>query len=244
MKYILLGITQGLTEFLPISSSGHLYILKRALTIDADLLPFFTLLHIATLSAILAYLGKKIWPLFRDLKILGHIMIITIITASFGLVIDLFLKDLFENIFFIPLCLLINGGILLTIGKKYGQRSLKEIRLQDSLLLGVLQGLAVFPGISRSGITITGFIKRGFKAEDAFILSFSIAIPAIIGAFILKCKYLFDSSLTATQMSFGFFAAFICGIIALMIVKKTLINEKFSNFGYYCVVAALISLII
>ena len=244
MKYTLLGIIQGLTEFLPVSSSGHLYILKRALAINGDLLPFFTLLHIATLSAILVYLGKNIWRVFKDLRILGQIIIITAITAAIGLIIDLFLKDLFDNVFFIPLCLLINAGILLTIGKKYGQRNLDQMRLKDSLIMGLLQGIAVFPGISRSGITIAGFIKRGFKPQDAFILSFSIAIPAIVGAFILKCKYIFNSTLTATQMSFGFFAAFVCGIIALVIVRKTLINHNFDKFGYYCIVAALISLIV
>lgn len=244
MKFLLLGITQGFTEFLPVSSSGHLYILKHIFNIPTDLLPFFTFLHIATLSAIVMFLWKKILALFTDVRLLMHIGLITIITAALGITIDIFLRTLFENKFFVPLCLLINGGILLTMREATQARELKDLTIKDSIIIGVLQGIAIFPGISRSGITIVGIIKRGFKPQEAFALSFLMAIPAIIGAFLLKSKHLFDSGLTGQQLCAGFFAALICGIISLQIVKKSLISKKFSKFGYYCIIIAIISLLV
>ena len=239
VKYIFLGITQGLTEFLPISSSGHLYTFKRIFNGDGDLLPFFLLLHLATLLAIGVVLHKEIHRALYDKKLLAHLGIITIITLVFGFLIDRFLSWIFEYKYFVSFCFLINAGVLLTIEKKHAKRPSQDIKLKDSLLLGILQSLAIFPGISRSGITIAGLLHRGFHIKETFTFSFLMALPVILGAFLFKSKHLFNSSVNGAQMVFGFVAAFIAGLIALKIVRKTLVNHKFAYFGYYCLIISL-----
>ena len=102
----------------------------------------------------------------------------------------------------------------------------------------------MLPGISRSGITIVGALKRGFKAKEAFALSFLMAIPAIVGAFVLKFKQLANSAIPIFAMAGGFVAALLFGLLALYIVRKALLNRRFSNFGYYCIIVSIVFLVI
>ena len=244
MKTILLGFVQGLTEFLPVSSSGHLYILAKYLNLNSESLSFFILLHLATLLAIFIFLNKKILINIRKKNILKSLVIVTIITILLGLTIDFLLKNTFNNTYCIAFLLLVNGGILLSIKNTKTDKNIEEIKIKDSLLLGIIQGLAVFPGISRSGITITTLLKRGFKRSDAFIFSFLMAIPAILGAFLLEYKNLLNCNLSTSAMLFGFISAFVSGLIALAILKKCLLSKHFSKFGYYCIGISFLSLII
>ncbi len=244
MKVVALGIVQGLTEFLPISSTGHLYIIKRVLGLSHNLLPLFVFLHLATLLAIVIFLGRDIVKVLFKKKILAQLGVITLITAVIGGLINGFLTDFFENKFLVAFFLLVNGVILLSIKNISTKRNYDSITLKDSLLLGLLQGLAIFPGISRSGITICGLLKKGFKPKEAFIISFLMAIPVISGAFLLKAKSLSSLQLPALSLGMGFFAAFISGFLALVVVKKLLASEKFSFFGYYCILTSLACFII
>lgn len=244
MKFTLLGITQGLTEFLPVSSSAHLYILKSILNLEKSFLPFFVFLHLATLCAICIFLRKEISSVLFKRKALIQIGIITVITFAFGLTIDCYFGRFFNSKYLIFICLFINGLILLRVKINSQSRGSESIILKDSLLLGILQGLAVFPGISRSGITIAGLLKKGFRPREAFSLSFLMAIPAIIGAFLFKFKELVDSGLGVIPMTRGFVAAFLFGLLALFVVKKTLVNRKFKNFGYYCIIVSVLILFI
>ena len=244
MKLIFLGIIQGLTEFFPVSSSGHLYLLNQIINQSRACLPFLILLHLATLSSICVFLRKEIFSLFFTKKIFFHIIVISIITAGLGLLIHIHLRDFLGDKYWISFFLLLNGGILLSKNKKPCNRELSDLKLKDSVILGLLQGIAVFPGISRSGITIIGIIKRGFKPKEAFILSFLMAIPAILGAFILEAPRLGNSNLPFLGLSLAFVAAFLCGILALKIVKKSLTMNKFKYFGYYCIIISLVSLLI
>lgn len=123
-------------------------------------------------------------------------------------------------------------------------RTLESIKLKDSLFIGILQGISPLPGISRSGITIIGLLRRGFAKEEAFILSFLMAIPVILGAFTIELKELTVSSFLGPNMIIGFVFAFFSGLFALKIVKRTLIMEKFKNFGYYCLFISLMNLIV
>jgi len=243
VKFIFFGIAQGLTEFLPISSSGHLYILKKYLYVEGDLLPFFVFLHLATLLAICVFLHKEILFALSNKNVLIHISIVTAITAVFGLCIDHFLKDFFESRYLVALLLIVNAGIILSAKNISQKRDCSDIKAKDSIIVGVLQGLAVFPGISRSGITIVTLLKRGFKAKEAFSLSFLMAIPIILGSFLLKFKELFHSNVSISSMAGGFIFAFFFGLLGLLIVKKTLMKEGFNRFGYYCIVIAFLSLL-
>ncbi|MCF7907712.1 MAG: undecaprenyl-diphosphate phosphatase [Candidatus Omnitrophica bacterium] len=244
MKTIALGITQGLTEFLPISSSGHLYIIKRLLSFSQNLLPFFVLLHLATLLAVVIFLRRDILSVLSKRRILIQLGITTLVTAIIGLAINTFLVGFFENKLWIGLLLIINGLILLSMKKVFGQRNYDTVTTKESLFIGLLQGLAIFPGISRSGITIVGLIGRGFKPKEAFTTSFLMMIPVTLGAFLLKMKELPDLNMSILAASGGFVAAFASGFLALKIVKKVLKSEKFAIFGYYCILVAILSIIV
>jgi len=245
IKFIFFGITQGLTEFLPVSSSGHLYILKKLLNLEGNLFSFFVLLHLATLLAIAVVLHKEIRRALFNRKLLVHLGIITLITISLGFLIDSSLEWVFESKYFISFCLLVNAGILLSITKKHMKRDSQNIRLKDSIILGIVQAIAIFPGISRSGITIAALLRRGFHIKETFTFSFLMAIPVILGAFFSKYKYLFNSnSINGTQATIGFVAAFIFGLIALRIVRSTLLHHKFAYFGYYCLIVSLLGVLV
>jgi len=244
VKFVFLGIVQGLTEFLPVSSSGHLYIIKNYLAITQDLLPFFVFLHLATLAAIFVFLHKEILSFLSNKRILFHLGLITVITASLALLIDYYLVRFFESRYLVPFLLLVNGGILLLVRKSSRQRVSSDIRLSDSIFIGILQGFSILPGISRSGITIIGLLNRGFKEKEAFGLSFLMATPLILGVFIFKAEALVNSQVPLSGMIFSAIAAFLFSLLALSIVRKTLINKRFNIFGYYCIIVSLISLII
>jgi len=243
VKFIFLGIVQGITEFLPISSSGHLFLIQKLLKIEGNYLPFFVFLHLATLLAIIVFFSKKI-KLFFKARLLLSILLITLISGIMGLGIGFYLKELLGSTFMLTFCFLANAGILLSIRSSSGERDISSINFKDALFLGLLQGFSPLPGISRSGITIVGLLRRGFKRSEAFILSFLMAIPLIIGAFFVEFKELDQSSLSLQNMGLGFVVAFVFGLLALSLVKKTLINKKFKNFAYYCLILALLTLII
>ena len=251
MKFIFLGIVQGITEFLPISSSGHLFFVQKLLKIEGDYLSFFVFLHLATLLAIIVFFFKKI-KLFFKARLLLSILLITLISGIMGLGIRFYLKEFFGSTFMLTFCFLANAGILLSIRPSSGQRDISSINFKDALFLGLLQGFSPLPGISRSGITIVGLLRRGFKRSQAFILSFLMAIPLIIGAFFVEFKELGQSipkgiaspSLSLQSMGSGFVAAFVFGLLALSLVRKTLISKKFKNFAYYCLILALLTLIV
>ena len=243
MKFLFFGIVQGITEFLPISSSGHLFFIQKLLKIEGDNLPFFVFLHLATLLAIIFFFSKKI-KIFFKIRPFLNILLITLISGIMGLAIRFYLKDIFGNTFMLTFCFLANAGILLSIRSSSQERDIDSINFKDSLFLGFLQGFSPLPGISRSGITIVGLLKRGFKRSEAFILSFLMAIPLIIGAFFIEFKELRQSNFSLQSMSLGFVAAFVFGLLALNLVRRTLKAKKFKNFAYYCLFLALLTLII
>jgi len=243
VKLIFLGIVQGITEFLPISSSGHLFFIQKILKIEGDYLSFFVFLHLATLLAIVVFFSKKI-KLFFKARLLLNILLITLISGIMGLGIRFYLKELLGTTFMLTFCFLANAGILLSIRPFSGERDISSINSKDALFLGLLQGFSPLPGISRSGITIVGLLRRGFKRSEAFILSFLMAIPLIIGAFFVEFKELGQSSFSSQSMGLGFVAAFVFGLLALSLVRKTLISKKFKNFAYYCLILALLTLIL
>lgn len=242
MKVVLFGIIQGITEFLPISSSGHLYIFKRLTGIQENLLSFFIFLHLATLIAILVFFRRQIKGVITQKRILLHLGVITVISGALGLTANRFLTDFFDYKYVISSCLLVNGLILLSVKNTSPRRDLTTLTIKDSFILGLLQGAAVMPGISRSGITISGLLKRGFSAAEAFTLSFLMAVPVIIGAFLLDVGELIAADIPCLPMTGGFMAAFLCGLLALKILKTSLVKIKFRNFGYYCLIASFLTL--
>ncbi|MCK4809665.1 MAG: undecaprenyl-diphosphate phosphatase [Candidatus Omnitrophica bacterium] len=243
---IIFGLVQGLTEFLPISSSGHLYFLERLFQkpdINKDLLPFFVLLHMATLLSIGVFFFKEIKLLFTK-KLLLHIFIITAITGIFGIIIEFYLDNFFGNKYLLTVCFLINAAVLFNIKVNSGGRTWESMKLKDSFIIGILQGFSPFPGISRSGITIAGLLKKGFTKKDAFNLSFLMAIPVILGAVILKFREIAVNNLFTLNVLVGFVFAFVSGLLALKLLKKIIILEKMKFFAYYCLLISIGNLVI
>jgi undecaprenyl-diphosphatase len=195
----------------------------------------------ATLIAIVIFLFGSLRILLNK-KLFLHISIITLITAVFALTIKFYLEKYFDNKMLIAFCFITNAAILFSIRNKDKDRTWRSIGLKDSLILGILQGIAPLPGISRSGITIVGLLFLGFDKKEAFRLSFLMAIPVILGAFVFEYNQLVDSGISYGNMLIGFLFCFISGLFALMIVKRILLVGWFRNFAYYCLTIGLLTL--
>jgi len=179
MHDILLGALQGLTEFLPISSSGHLGLAHRILGLDSDVLARTVLLHVGTLGAVVTFFFRDIGAYLRQRRLLGYILVVTLITGASGLLIKGFLEPLFGSGAWIGVFLLVNGLVLLTTRRVTGPGR-GRITLLDSVVMGCAQGIAVLPGISRSGATIAALLLRGCDRQEAFRFSFIASLPAIV----------------------------------------------------------------
>ncbi len=243
LNYIILGIIQGLTEFLPVSSSGHLVIAQSLLGFHSDEIAMSIVLHLGTLVAVIIFFFKDIISAFRDLRLAMFIVITTFITGSIALA----GKDFFEKLFTSPraaaAALFVTGtGLIFTKYFPVGLR--REVRLKDSIILGFTQAFAIIPGISRSGITISTLLFRGLHKENSFRLSFLVFIPLILGASILEFKKI-DFAIQHNPVNFlsGFIASLISGLLALFLLKLVIEKAKFYYFGYYCIFIALLSLI-
>jgi undecaprenyl-diphosphatase len=245
---IFLGVIQGLTEFLPVSSSGHLVFFQSLFGLKEPPIFFDVLLHLGTLLAVVIYFRMDIWKIAQGLgaipkkkqknspqvKLLLFIILASIPTGLMGIL----LKDWFESFFSKPKLV---GGMLLITGlflfltrfaKKEG-RPLGRMGWVDAVLIGIAQGVAIIPGISRSGATISTGLFCGLDRELSGKFSFLLSIPAILGATILETKKL-DSDLSLWAALIGTAIAFGVGILSLTFLIKIIKMGKIFNFSYYC----------
>lgn len=259
LQSVILAVVQGLTEFLPVSSSGHLAVIQNLFSLAADRqVAFDVLLHLGTLLAILFYFRsswrwiildcwqalkspKKSWG-FPGFRLFVFVVIGTIPAGLFGI----FFKDKIEVVFnfnfFIALAWIFTGGwLLLTKVVKSGNKKLSFAR---SLIIGIAQAIAVFPGVSRSGSTIVAGWLLGIEKKTAFHYSFFLAIPVILGAAVMEAKDIsnFDSS-QMINGGIGFVVAAIVGFFALKLLDKVFNSEKLYWFGFYCVVIGVATLL-
>ncbi len=259
IKAIILGIIQGLTEFLPVSSSGHMVIFKNFLEMDTQGVIWEISLHFGTLLAILGVFfrdifnilksvclsckkivsGEKLTNIFRNDEHTRIFLLIVIGTIPTALI-AFFFKDIFEGLFSKPMLagvmLLVTGTVLwFTKMCLIGKSGRKELGIIDALIIGAVQGLAITPGISRSGTTIAAATYRGVNREIAAKFSFLLAIPAILGAMVMIMKETFV--LEKSEINFiitGSVAAAVTGYISLRILMKIVIIGKLYLFSYYC----------
>lgn len=252
---LILGIVQGLTEFLPVSSSGHLVITERLLGVRSADLTFPIAVHIGTLVAVIVYFRSRIWAIIRsfaqnpkgsvlasghDNTITGSRMFLLIILASVpaGIAGVLF-KDQIELAFASPqmtaICLMVTGvWLLLTLAIKAQSRALSWWR---AWWIGVAQAVAIIPGISRSGSTIATGMMLGVRPEEAAEFSFLLSIPAVLGATILAIP----KALAAGQIGMihivGLVVSTVTGYLALRLVFAVVRHGRFAWFGVYCLAA-------
>jgi undecaprenyl-diphosphatase len=245
IKTIILGLIQGLTEWLPISSTGHLRIAERIMGLEAPIL-FDVTLHIGTLIVILVFFAKDIKNILQALarfdfktedgRLIPLIVVGTIPTALIGLVFSSTVETVFSNILPIAVAFIICGTIL------YASKTAKEekgnITYLEALAIGTAQGIATIPGISRSGTTIALALIMGIKSEKAFKFSFLLSVPAIFGALGLTVYTQHDelagAGLGLIEIVAGVIVAMVVGLFALKLLWKILNRKKFYLFAFYC----------
>lgn len=246
---IFLGIVQGLTEWLPISSSGHLVILQQTLNLNVPLL-FDVMLHFGTLLAIFVVFWKDILNILKSLfsldfksengKMVKFIIIGTIPVALLGFFLHNIFESFFSNLFSVGIALIITGIILL-LTKKF--RGRKRLNSSDSLLIGIAQAIALMPGISRSGITISTGLLRGIDKEKIYRFSFLLSIPAVIGANLLELSKEVITEIELTPYIIGTITAAIVGYLSLRFLFRILKRGKFYYFSFYCLILGILVLI-
>jgi len=252
VKYIVLGIIQGLTEFLPVSSSGHLVIFQSLLKLPHSI-AFDVVVHLATALAVIVYFRKDILEILnprseiRTRKLLLLLVVATIPTALMGFFLKDFFESLFSSVLAVGFFLIITGLVIVLaewIGK--GRRQLGEMNFWDAILIGLAQGCAIAPGLSRSGTTISASLGRNLNRTLAARFSFLLSIPAILGAGLLQSKTIIKAGTIGIgfwPLFMGFVAAFISGWIAIKIFMSIIQRTSIRIFAYYCFVIGAIVLI-
>lgn len=251
IEAILLGLIQGLTEWLPISSSGHLIIAQKLLGIEVPLL-FDVMLHFGTLIAVFVFLWSDIVKILKSLvkldfksesgKLIPFIIVGSIPVMLIGLIFHDIVDVLFKNLLVVSITLIITGIILFFTKFTKGGR---KLNLWDSLIIGIAQAFSLIPGISRSGSTISTGLFRNLDKDSAFKFSFLLSIPAILGANIFE---LTNSIFSNTKIDFTFYItgiviAAIVGYLSLRFLFKILRKGRFYLFSYYCLVVGFIVLV-
>jgi len=247
LQAVILGIVQGLTEFIPVSSSAHLVLVPHFLGWSSPPVIFGIVLHIGTLSAILIFFWKDILQLAISNKRYAFLIILACIpTVIMAIAFKRFFESLFENPLGVSILLLVTGFLLWIAPRKPRNAQLKTVSYTDALWIGFAQGCAIAPGISRSGTTIVTGLFRGLDGEEAVRFSFLLSIPAILGALIFKIKdFQLQSSLInqATTYWVGGFAAAISGYFAIKVVFKSIKTGKFKYFAYYCCALGIVGIL-
>lgn len=264
IQSILLGILQGLTEFLPISSSGHLVVIPHLFgwNIPADeAFVFNVLVQVATLAAVIAYFWKDLLTIIRavlagltkrapftdPMARLGWLILAASLPAGvIGLLIKDVVEQAFNSLLATGLFLLVTAA-LLTLAERLGkrQRKLDNLRLDDALWIGLAQALAIFPGVSRSGATITGGMLRGLQREQAARFSFLMSIPIMLAAGLLAGRDLLDMPNVRGLLPVfipGFISAAVTGYLSIRWLLSYLIRRPLTIFVIYCLALGLLSI--
>lgn len=242
LKAIISGIVQGVTEFLPISSSGHLVILHNLVGLKEPQLAFDIFLHVGTLLAILIVFWKDIIELFTTKKKAGlFILLGTVATAVFVLIFGGTAESAFASVKTVGSMLILTGAWLI-LGNfiRFGTEGMSGFK---AILIGLAQGIAVIPGISRSGATISTALFLGLDPQAAARFSFLLAIPAIILAFLFKLKGGAFAGFNINYL-FGLITSCIVGILSLKLLLRMLYRNRFYIFGFYCILVGILAVVL
>ena len=234
IQVITFSLTQGLAEFLPISSSGHLNLAQHLLNIEPSL-ALDVFLNTATLLSVLFFFRKKIPYFIKNLK---YIIVASIPVALIGFFFKDNLDSIFSNIFYLPFFFLLTS--LLIFSTKFIKVKNKKKNYLIAFTIGLFQSLALLPGVSRSGATIFMALILGLSSLEAFNFSFSLFIPASIGALILSSREITSLNILEPTYIITFILTFLIGLLALFILQKTLIKGKLWIFSIYTFLLSLI----
>ncbi|MBE5936628.1 MAG: undecaprenyl-diphosphate phosphatase [Lachnospiraceae bacterium] len=283
LNAILLGLLQGLAEFLPISSSGHLAIFEVLFKVENAGMVFDILLHLGTLLAIFVAYWKDIKMLVvegflivfgtignagrfiinitrKDNKLTYNqiintpyrkfVVLVIVSTIPTG-IIGIVLKDIIDaassSLLVTGTCLLITGLMLIVSDMvQPGKKKPNQVKYREAGIIGIVQGLATFPGISRSGSTITACLLCGFDKSFAVKYSFIMSIPAVMGAAILELKDFGEVAVTSTELVYYGIGTLVAAVVGYICIKTMLVvvrGKKFKYFAYYCFAIGLFSII-
>ncbi|MCA9077174.1 MAG: undecaprenyl-diphosphate phosphatase [Planctomycetaceae bacterium] len=246
---IVLGIVQGVAEFLPISSSGHLVLVEALLNLHSENMAFEIAVHVGTLLSIVVVFRRDLIGLLHLPRVMVAIVVATLPVVFVGL----FLKDHLERAFASPLAAgiaLCCTAIVLWVTQWFDQGSddLHDVTLRQAFTVGLFQAVAPIPGISRSGVTIVGGLLSGLNREAAARFSFLIAIPAILGAAVLEGASMIKSSHPIDEPwavhLVGATVAFMVGVLALHGLLKVVAARKLHAFSWYCLAVGILTVAI
>ena len=284
LKSILLGLVQGLTEFLPVSSSGHLAIFGKILGTNLDSEIYFNvLLHLGTLIAIIIVFHEDIWHMIQEFfqmlliifanfivfikrrrgdtkytyfkvvnsnykKLVLMIIISTIPTGLIGLLGRNFTELATNTLWFVGICLMITSGILMLADRKSDNTmKINKAKYSDAYFIGVAQGVATLPGISRSGATIATGMMLGFNKQLAIKYSFLMSIPAVLGAVIVELagnKNVVFGSADLPGNVLGTITSAVSGYFAIKFMLRLIKNKSYKGFSIYCIIAGVAGIIL
>ncbi|MCG2761447.1 MAG: undecaprenyl-diphosphate phosphatase [Candidatus Delongbacteria bacterium] len=268
IQAIILGLFQGLTEFLPVSSSGHLAILHKVLCFETESNLFFdVILHLGTLIAVVLFYRNSIIDIIKggmfgiksilskkgikesffssaDSKLFSLIIIGSIPTAIIGLTFKDFFEGLADNLLYVGLALLTTAVLLVLFElKKKSFKKINEMSAADSIIIGIVQGIAIIPGISRSGSTISTAKLLGIDKETAAQFSFLLSLPAISGAFLLSMKDAIKEGFVYEHyILLGFITAVITGYFSLKLLIWMIKKSNMYFFAIYCLILAVFAM--
>ncbi len=256
LEAVFLGFIQGLTEWFPVSSSGHLALFQNLMGLEVPVL-YDIYLHLGTLIVLLAFFWKEIKDIFADLlrldfksensKLAGLIVIGLAVTSVIGLVFHDQFSAMFGNLLYVGIAFLFTGVILALSGMV--KRGYRKVNFLDSVLIGLFQGISLIPGVSRSGATIGIGLFRGVDRIKVAKFSFLLSMPAIIGASIVES---FGMSQLAfpflvenlSAVIFGVLASAVTGYVCLRWLMKLIESGKFHYFAYYAFAAGIVTILL
>jgi undecaprenyl-diphosphatase len=252
LEAIALGIIQGITEWLPVSSSGHLVFAQELFGLPAgENLLFDLMVHLGTVLAVCVYFRNELWRIMsalfsgegrpeqeRQLRWLGLMIIVgTVPIAVVGIV----ASDSMEGVFdlrLVGIALVANAAVLFA-AERISRGRRRDVRLVDAVIIGAFQAVAIIPGISRSGLTICGGIFRGLQREMAATFAFLLSVPALLGAFVYGVVELERYDADPVMLGAGAVVAFAVGMVSIDYLLKAVRGGKLWVFGVYCVIVGL-----
>lgn len=241
---IVLGIVQGLTEFLPISSTAHLVVVPWLMGWDDKLLNSLTFdvaLHAGTLLSVLICFAPDIKNmLLKDHRLLGNVLAGTIPAGVAGVLLNDYIETTFRGPLIISGALVLFGVVMYVAERYRGKRVLSGMRLPDAVVIGLAQAVALIPGTSRSGITISAGMFRGMQREEAARFSFLLSIPVIGGAALLHARHLFSAEehFDLAVVGAGFMASLLTGVVVINLFLRFLKKHSLNSFVIYRFVLA------
>ncbi len=252
IEIILLGIIQGLTEFFPISSSGHLVLFQNLFGLKEPQILVDVMLHLGTIISLLVFLRKELLVLIQSfflfvrnpkkgvqapgMKLLSALILASLPTVLIGYLFSSFFESLFASLRIVGLAMILTG-VYLFLTKSVREK--KKNFFFHPLIIGILQGIAIVPGFSRSGLTIGGALLLGWKREEAARFSFLLSIPAILGAALFQLSKTDVGSQPWPIIITGVLVSAVFGYTALALLVSVINRGKFYSFSFYCFLAGL-----